>query len=112
MSNEPGTIDVKAVWMLMGDTLAITLHDGAVFCFNGNDFYEHGNKISHHAAISITISWLEGEIMGIEGYQSHSIGKTKKGWLVEVYGKGWADYGDVEPTKLTALIECHKELKK
>jgi len=72
----------------------------------------NGYSVSDEIAISIALSWLEGEIMGIEGYESHKIEHDEKGWSVYVDRKSGRLPVFWKSTKLIALIECHKDLVK
>lgn len=72
-------------------------------------------NLSDYEAISIALSWIEGEIMGMDAVWELV---TKQGEFLTEVEVIIVFYGSRKPirikkeTKLTALIEAHKELTK
>lgn len=136
--NKLNPIDVKALRELRGNpeqVMWLLEYEPDKFLINNPEIDNFlsvvGNTVkkglSDYEAVAIAISWLESEIMGIEGYVKHCVGINDKGkWCVKVWRESleWiptivgADFMEnktkremfTKKTKLTALIEAHKEL--
>jgi len=109
-NHKPNPIDPPALKEFLGEIKVDNLRNSKDGFWAG---FAHINKSQ---AISIAISWLESEIMGVEGYIDHSsyTQKYKKGWWgLEVRIKGTENnHCKVSETKLLTFIAAHKELVK